>query len=84
MATILSNFHLLTYSIAYNIMKKNIQSMKKAFAESNHRDYEIKVFPNASHFLTVPGSVTEFVPGYLDTMTHWLSRHVGLDNGGEL
>ena len=58
--------------------------LKKALAESNHRDYEIKVFPNASHFLTVPGSVTEFVPGYLDTMTHWLSRHVGLDNGGEL
>jgi len=30
LATILSNFHLLTYSIAYNIMKKNIQSMKKS------------------------------------------------------
>jgi len=57
--------------------------LKKALAESNHPDYEIEVFPNASHFLTVPGSATEFVPGYLDTMTRWLGSRVGLDNGGE-
>lgn len=54
--------------------------LKKALAESNHPDYEIKVFPNASHTLTVPGSATEFVPGYLETMTHWLEMHV--DSGG--
>jgi len=55
----------------------------EALAESNHPDYEIEVFPNASLFLTVPGSATEFVPGYLDTMTRWLGSRVGLDNGGE-
>ena len=56
--------------------------LEKALAESDHPDYEIKVFPKASHFLTVTGSATEFVPGYLDTMTHWLGSHVGPDHGG--
>ena len=53
--------------------------LRKVLAESNHPDYEIVVFPNATHFLTVPGSATEFVPGYLDTVTNWLIRHVDLN-----
>jgi pimeloyl-ACP methyl ester carboxylesterase len=46
-------------------------------AESGHDDHEIIIFPDASHFLTVPGSSSDFVPGYLDTMTSWLGRHFG-------
>lgn len=57
--------------------------LKKSLAESNHPDYEIKVFPKATHFLTVSGSTTDFIPGYLDTTTDWLGLHVGLDNSYE-
>ena len=46
-------------------------------ADSNHPNYQVIVFPDASHTLTVPGTATEFVPGYLDTITDWLGRHVG-------
>ncbi len=53
--------------------------LKKYLADSNHPDYEIKIFQNASHFLTVPDSDTEFIPGYLDKMTDWLRRRVDLE-----
>ena len=53
--------------------------LKKYLADSNCPDYEIKVLQNASHFLTVPDSDTEFIPGYLDPMTDWLRRHVDLE-----
>jgi len=53
--------------------------LKKYLMDSNHPDYEVIVFQNASHFLTVPGSRSDFVPGYLDTMTNWVGRHFGSD-----
>ena len=51
--------------------------LKKYLMDSNHADYEVIVFKNASHVLTVPGSREDFVPGYLDTMTNWLGRRFG-------
>ncbi|MFH1754934.1 MAG: CocE/NonD family hydrolase, partial [Candidatus Latescibacterota bacterium] len=50
----------------------------KELTDANHPDFAIKMFPQATHFLTVPGSAAEFVPGYLDTMTEWLGRHFDL------
>lgn len=49
--------------------------LEKYLTDSKHPDYEVIVFPNASHFLTVPGSRSEFVPGYLDTMVSWVGSH---------
>ncbi len=54
--------------------------LRKALSESHHPDYEIKIFPEATHFLTKPGSAAGFIPGYIDTMTVWLNRHIGSDN----
>jgi len=51
--------------------------LKKYLMDSNHPDYEVIVFQNASHFLTLPGSRSDFVPGYLDTMVNWVGRHFG-------
>jgi hypothetical protein len=42
--------------------------------DSNHSDYEVIVFEDASHFLTLPGSRSDFVPGYLDTMVNWVRK----------
>jgi len=51
--------------------------LKKYLMDSDHPDYEVIVFQNASHVLTLPGSRSEFVPGYLDTMVNWVGRHFG-------
>ncbi|MFH2001880.1 MAG: alpha/beta hydrolase [Planctomycetota bacterium] len=57
--------------------------LKKYLADSGHPDYEVIVFPNASHYLTLPGSRSDFVPGYLDTMMNWVGRRFGsTDRGG--
>ncbi len=54
--------------------------LRKYLTDSNHKDYEIRILRNTSHTLTVPGSTTEFVPEYLDTVTSWLAKHIGLDD----
>jgi uncharacterized protein len=51
--------------------------LRKALVESNHSDYEIKLFPDATHFLTVAGPGSEFAPGYIETMTRWLNDREG-------
>ncbi len=51
--------------------------LKKYLMDSDHPDYEVIVFQDASHFLTLPGSRSDFVPGYLDTMVNWVSRRFG-------
>lgn len=51
--------------------------LKKYLMDSDHPDYEVIIFQDASHFLTLPGSRSDFVPGYLDTMVNWVSRRFG-------
>ena len=51
--------------------------LKKYLTDTGHPDFEVIVFQNASHFLTLPGSRSDFVPGYLDTMVNWVGRHFG-------
>lgn len=62
--------------------KEAAAKLGDALALTHHGDYEIKLFPHASHVLTVPGSTSEFVPDYLETMTHWLSLRVGAEIHG--
>jgi pimeloyl-ACP methyl ester carboxylesterase len=56
--------------------------LKKYLMDSNHPDYEVIVFQNASHFLTAPGSTADFVPGYLDTMASWVNGRFGASVSG--
>jgi pimeloyl-ACP methyl ester carboxylesterase len=51
--------------------------LKKYLIDTEHPDYEVIVFQNASHVLTLPGSRSEFVPNYLDTLVNWVGRHFG-------
>jgi len=55
--------------------RQSAARLRKYFMDTNHPDFEVIVFPDASHYLTAPGSSTDFVPGYLDTMTTWVNRH---------
>jgi len=49
---------------------RSAMRLRKYLTDSNHRDFTIiKIFKNASHFLTVSGSSDEFVHGYLDLLT---------------
>ncbi len=50
--------------------------LKKMLTKLNHPDFQTRVFENASHYLTTPGSTTEFVPGYFDLMADWVKEHV--------
>ena len=54
--------------------RQSAERLKKYLADSGHPDYKVIVFEDASHFLTVPGSRSDFVPGYLDTMVNWVDR----------
>ncbi|MDH4036843.1 MAG: alpha/beta hydrolase [Candidatus Krumholzibacteria bacterium] len=51
--------------------------LKKYLVDSGHSDYEVIVFPGASHFLTLPGQRANFVPGYLDTVVNWVGKRFG-------
>jgi len=63
----------------------NRDAMERILSGSHHPDYTIKVFPHANHlFLTATtGSPSEyaslektFVPGFLDLITTWITKHV--------
>lgn len=53
---------------------QSAERLKKYLKDSSHSDYEVIVFKDASHFLTLQGSGTDFVPGYLDTMVNWVGK----------
>ena len=57
--------------------------LKKYLMDSKHPDYEVVIYPNASHFLTLPGSKSDFTPGYLDTMVTWVGMHFGSEARAE-
>jgi pimeloyl-ACP methyl ester carboxylesterase len=56
--------------------------LKKYLMDSGRPDYEVIVFPDASHYLTAEGSMTDFVPGYFDTMATWINRRFGSNARG--
>jgi len=60
-------------------------AMEKALRKGENKDFTLKILPKANHlFLTaVTGSPSEyasmkkeFVPGFLETMTSWILKHV--------
>lgn len=53
---------------------QSAERLKKYLMDSNHSDYEVMVFKDASHFLTLPGSRSDFAPGYLDKMANWVRK----------
>ena len=57
---------------------QSAERLKKYLKDSSHSDYEVIVFKDASHFLTLPGSRSDFVPGYLDTLVNWVRQALRL------
>ena len=55
---------------------------RKGLGRAGNRDYTIKIFPDADHALLVwpkpndPSHWPVLAPGYLDTMTNWVRKHV--------
>jgi pimeloyl-ACP methyl ester carboxylesterase len=52
-------------------------AMMRALEEGECTDYQIKVIPDANHtFYSARAPSTEFVPGFLDSITGWLVEKV--------
>ena len=48
----------------------SVSIIRQTLTEAGHRDFTIKVFPNANHNLEVDSG--SLAPGYLETMREWL------------
>jgi hypothetical protein len=60
-------------------------AMERALRKGGNRDFTLKILPKANHLFlaAVTGSPSEyaslkkeFVPGFLETMTDWILKHV--------
>jgi pimeloyl-ACP methyl ester carboxylesterase len=65
--------------------EENRQAMVQALLQGRHNDFSIKTFPGANHLFqtAVTGSPAEyeqlgreFVPGFLDFISDWISRRI--------
>lgn len=63
--------------------RQSAARLGKYLEDSDWPDYELVVFPGGSHTLTAPGSATNFVPGYFDTMATWIKTRFGPEGRGE-
>ena len=55
----------------------NKEGVEKGLRAGGNRDYTTKVFPKGGHTLLLKGTRrTEYVAGYLETMTQWLLKRV--------
>jgi pimeloyl-ACP methyl ester carboxylesterase len=52
------------------------ENMRRVLSEAGHRDFTIKVFPNAGHSLSVMPSKDRMAPGVFDTLRSWLLARV--------
>ncbi len=55
--------------------RRSAMMLKKYLTGANHPAFEIKIFKDASHFLTLPGTGEGFIPGYLEKMVDWINRN---------
>lgn len=55
---------------------RSAERMKKFLAASASPDVSVIMFDGANHTLTISDQRTEFVPGYFDSMSHWIYQHV--------
>ena len=55
---------------------ESVAIIEAALSESGHRDFSIKVFPQADHaiYVSQPDGGRVLAPGYLETMARWLAR----------
>lgn len=57
---------------------RSVPLFESAFETSGNANLTISVFPGANHRILV-GDPPTFAPGYLETMSSWIRRQVGLD-----
>ena len=53
---------------------KSAENLKKALDEAGHRDFRIRIFPGATHFLTPSSKTREFTPGYIEEVSSWIKE----------
>lgn len=54
---------------------ESVAVYERALARAGNRNVTIRIFPDANHRIQLDGT-GKFAPGYLDTLTDWLQRHV--------
>jgi len=60
---------------------KSVEIISEVLTQSGHRDFTIRVFPEADHGIRVsgPDGSMRLAPGYLDTMRDWLRNRVAAE-----
>ena len=56
--------------------------MRRVLAEAGHKDFTVKVFPNASHSLKEMPSGNRMAPGLFETLRSWLLERVQVAAAG--
>lgn len=54
---------------------RSAERLREFLSTAGRRDFSVIMFEGANHTLTTPGEQIEFVPGYFDSMAHWIHGH---------
>lgn len=60
---------------------RSAAGLRDTMESSTNKDVTIKIIPDASHIMTVPGSMFEFADGYPGIMTDWLADRFDAPGG---
>ena len=56
--------------------KRTTENMRKAFTEAGHKDFTLKIFPQAGHSLSELPEKNRMAPGVFETLRTWLSERM--------
>jgi pimeloyl-ACP methyl ester carboxylesterase len=56
--------------------QRTAENMRRVLTQAGHKDFVIKVFPNAGHSLSELPSKSRMAPGVFETLRSWLREHV--------
>ncbi len=55
--------------------QRSMGLLKKTLNEAAHKDHLLKIFPAASHYLTLGGISSPFAKGYINLVVSWIKKH---------
>jgi pimeloyl-ACP methyl ester carboxylesterase len=57
--------------------QRTAENMRRVLTRAGHKDFTIKIFPNAGHSLSELPSKSRMAPGVFETLRSWLLEHSG-------
>jgi pimeloyl-ACP methyl ester carboxylesterase len=59
--------------------ERTAENMRRVLTKAGHKDFTIKIFPNAGHSLSEMPSKNRMAPGVFQTLSDWILERVQLD-----